>query len=132
MDVAPSLDGWLGFRCVTNCHHAESTERQSVAETIGCVRPPKWPSLLFARPMQHHVTVMSMQVVGGVMWRWSNEQAQQRKPTALKVHTHAHTRHGAVSQLQTQEPQLYHSVIFSALSQSERSEEGGNDVRGHS
>lgn len=64
-----------------------------------------------------------------VMWRWSNEQAQQRSLLLLR---RAHTRHRAVTELQTLEPPLYHSVIFSALSQSEWSEERSNDVPGHS
>lgn len=60
-------------------------------------------------------------------------QNQHRTPLlSLKWPYTANTGHRAVTVSQTLVPRLYHSVIFSALSQSEWSEERGNDVRGHS
>lgn len=60
-----------------------------------------------------------------VIPRWSTVQAQHRSPLLSQW---AHRGCRAVTKQHTPELQLYHSVIFSALTQSEWSEEGVNDV----
>lgn len=87
----------------------------------------------FARLARHLMSKMSERVVtrscgGGQMCQISTGSPL----LSLKWPYSALTGHRAVTELQTLEPWLDHSVIFSAPSQSEWSEERGNDVRGHS
>lgn len=71
----------------------------------------------FARLLQHHLSKMSEQVVNKVMWRWSSVQDQHLSPVSppqlLRWPYIYHTpiQHTAVTELETWEPWLFHSII---------------------